>query len=72
MYEYIKLCSNQLCGIVSNYVGICGVVSVSVVERHIAHKPSELRGNYTRTSRTIIYIYNNVGELCRNNTMASI
>lgn len=27
------------------------VVSVSVVERHIAHKPSELRGNYTRMNR---------------------
>lgn len=50
MYEYINLCSNQLCGIVTNYVGICGVVSVSVVERHIAHKPSELRGNYTRAN----------------------
>lgn len=71
MYEYINLCSNQLCGVLCQYVGICGVVSVSVVERHIAHKTSELSGKLYPNEPNY-YVYNNVGELCRNNTMASI
>lgn len=64
-----ELCPNEYC-----------VVSVSVIERHIAHKPSELSGKLypNEPSRAvsiyIIYIYVCmcfVGKLCRNSTIAS-